>query len=79
MQTSIDTVYKDMYPGEYSTDDVTDTIDESNCLSKQHNLHALCIVHKRPCIIPEIQLFLMPTSIDKDYKEMYFGNTPPTI
>ena len=35
----------------------------------------MCIVHKRPCIIPELQtiLFLMPTSIDTDYKEMYSG------
>ena len=38
MPTSIDTDYKEMYPGEYAPDDVTDTIDESDCLSERHNL-----------------------------------------
>ena len=30
-----DTNYKEMYSGEYTADDVTDTIDEGDCLSDE--------------------------------------------
>ena len=35
MPTLIDTDYKEMYSGEYTADDVTDTIDEGDCLSDE--------------------------------------------